>query len=129
MDKIQSFFNIWTVPKLIYAVGDLSLPRPIHADALGWFSISALVLVLTGGHPFAFIGDPFIRHLGIPVAIAFLFSRPVFEGRRPDRFVVAMCSYVFRPKLTFAGTAVSPGQHRSTIEITEVRSVYSSAEE
>jgi len=128
-DRVRSFFGIWTVPKLLYAIGDLSLPRPVNLRSAMIFAVVAAALILTGGWPFGFISNPFVVHVGIPVGIAFLLSRPTFEGRRPDQFLLAVLKYMFRPKLSFAGSPVKPGKHRSQIKITVVRRLKVDAKE
>ena len=127
MEKVRSFFNIWTVPKFIYSFGDLSLPFPLRSGAVLWSVISASVIIVLGGHPFLFIDSFFIRHLGIPVLIGYVMSRPMFEGRRPDRFVLATFSYLFRSKQTYAGMPVTLGSHKANQKITAVRRVNANA--
>jgi len=106
---------------MLYSFGDVPLPRGVNANGALWFSVSLVVLLLTGGRPFLFLGNPVFIYGGIPFVIAFVFSRPMFEGRRPDKFFGAALSFLSGPKHIYAGQRVELGRHKSKFNITAVR--------
>jgi len=116
MRRIRSFTGIWRVQKILYAVGDKSLPFPLPFAWIAWFVVTFVVMLLFGG----FLSGLW-RYGVIPAGVATVMGRLSFEGKRPDRFLTSVISHALRSKLTFAGKRVLPGKEKAGVRVTAVR--------
>ena len=116
MRRIRSFTGIWRVQKILYAVGDKSLPFPLPFAWIAWFVVTFVVMLLFGG---ALSG--LWRYGVIPAGVATVMGRLTFEGKRPDRFLKSVISHSLRTKLTFAGKQVQSRKESVGVRITAVR--------
>jgi predicted small integral membrane protein len=115
MRRVRSFTGIWRVQRILYAIGDKNLPVPLTFAWIAWFVVTFAVMLMFGG----FLSGIW-RYGVIPVGVATVMGRLVFEGKRPDRFLGSVCSYLLGPKLTFAGKAVTPKKEKVNTRVTAV---------
>jgi len=115
MRRIRSFTGIWRVQKILYAVGDKSLPVPLPFAWIAWYVITLVVMLMFGG----FLSGLW-RYGVIPAGVATVMGRLTFEGKRPDRFLRSVITHTLGTKLTFAGKRVTPRREKADIRITAV---------
>jgi len=115
MRKVRSFTGIWRVQKILYAVGDKSLPFPLPFAWIAWFVVTLAVMLLFGG----FLSGLW-RYAVIPIGVATVMGRLTFEGKRPDRFLRSATSHLLGPKLSFAGKPVKLRKVKADIRVTAV---------
>lgn len=123
MKQIKSYTSIWNVEKVLYAINDLKLPFPVTYNQMAWFIISLFVVILFGDiPPLCFINGALVKYLGIPVAVTWIMSQKTFDGKKPYNFIKTVITYIFRPKVTYAGKAVKLQEKTLETAITVVRS-------
>lgn len=124
MKKIKSYTSIWSVEKVIYAINDFQLPFPLTFSQMAWFVMALFVVILFGElPPLSMIDGVFLKYFGIPVAIIWFVSQKTFDGKKPFGFLKSCVSFFLRPKVTYAGKAISLKKERFNPVITTVRSV------
>ncbi len=123
MKKIRSYTNIWNVEKVIYAINDFQLPFPVTFTQMAWFVVSLFaVIVFAELPPLSMIDGAFLKYVGIPVAVTWFMSQKTFDGKKPYGFLKSSISYLFRPKVTYAGKTVKLKTEMHNAAITAVRS-------
>lgn len=123
MKKIRSYTGIWSVEKVIYAINDFSLPFPITFTQMAWFVMTLFTVLLLGNlPPLSFIDGAFLKYFGIPIAATWFMSQKTFDGKKPYGFLKSVFAYAARPKVTYAGKAVSLQNQKLSESITAVRS-------
>ena len=124
MKKIKSYTSIWSVEKVIYAINDFQLPFPLTFSQMAWLVMALFVVILFGElPPLSMIDGVFLIYFGIPVAITWFVSQKTFDGKKPFGFLKSCVSFFPRPKVTYAGKAISLKKERFNPVITTVRSV------
>ena len=124
MKKIKSYTSIWSVEKVIYAINDFQLPFPLTFSQMAWLVMALFVVILFGElPPLSMIDGVFLIYFGIPVAITWFVSQKTFDGKKPFGFLKSCVSFFLRPKVTYAGKAISLKKERFNPVITTVRSV------
>ena len=122
--KIKSYTSIWSVEKVIYAINDFQLPFPLTFSQMAWLVMALFVVILFGElPPLSMIDGVFLIYFGIPVAITWFVSQKTFDGKKPFGFLKSCVSFFLRPKVTYAGKAISLKKERFNPVITTVRSV------
>lgn len=122
--KIKSYTSIWSVGKVIYAINDFQLPFPLTFSQMAWLVMALFVVILFGElPPLSMIDGVFLIYFGIPVAITWFVSQKTFDGKKPFGFLKSCVSFFLRPKVTYAGKAISLKKERFNPVITTVRSV------
>lgn len=122
--KFKSYTSIWSVEKVIYAINDFQLPFPLTFSQMAWFVMALFVVILFGElPPLSMIDGVFLIYFGIPVAITWFVSQKTFDGKKPFGFLKSCVSFFLRPKVTYAGKAISLKKERFNPVITTVRSV------
>lgn len=124
MKKLKSYTSIWTVEKIIYAIGDLNLPFSVTMNQIMWFVGGWLVMLLFGDvPPFSMVEGDILKYFAFPAALAWFMTQRSLDGKKPLGFLKSLCLYALRPKLTYAGKAVTLKRYKVDEEITAVRSV------
>ena len=122
--KIKSYTSIWSVEKVIYAINDFQLPFPLTFSQMAWLVMALFVVILFGElPPLSMIDGVFLIYFGIPVAITWFVSQKTFDGKKAFGFLKSCVSFFLRPKVTYAGKAISLKKERFNPVITTVRSV------
>lgn len=123
MKKIRSYSSIWSVEKVIYALGDLRLPFPVTFSQMAWFVACELAMLALGElPPLSMIEGALLKYVGIPAGVTWFMSQKTWDGKKPFRFVKSYTAYLLRPKQTFAGQSVKLKRMHTKPEITVVRS-------
>lgn len=123
MKKLKSYTNIWSVEKVIYAINDFKLPFPITFSQMAWFIFSLFTVMLLGDlPPLSFIDGALLKYVGIPVSLTWFMSQKTFDGKKPYRFIQTTITYLFRPKVTYAGKTVKFQKEWMNQDTTIVRS-------
>ena len=123
MKKIKSYTSIWAVEKVIYAINDFQLPFPVTFNQMAWFVLSLFLVILFGKvPPLSFIDGAFLKYFGLPAGFTWFMSRKTFDGKKPFGFMKSLVTYLYRPKVTFAGKAIKLNKKKMDDEITVVRS-------
>lgn len=123
MKKLKSYTRIWSVEKVIYAINDFRLPFPVTFNQMTWFVLSLLLVMLLGSlPPLSLIDGVLLKYVGIPVGLTWFMSQKTFDGKKPYRFLKALLSYLFRPKVTYAGKPVKLQKMQVSENLTAVRS-------
>lgn len=124
MKKIKSYTGIWNVEKVLYAINDFNLPFPITFTQMTWFVITEFfVIVLADVPPLSMMEGAFLKYFGIPAALTWFMSKKTFDGKKPYSFLKSQICFYFRPKVTYAGKAVTLQKQEVKEMITAVRSV------
>lgn len=124
MKKIKSYTNIWNVEKVIYAINDFQLPFPVTFHQMAWFVMTLFVVILLGDlPPLSLIEGALLKYFGLPVGVAWFFSRKTFDGKKPYSFLRSAIAYAMRPKVCYAGKPVKLNDTWLDEDITAVRSV------
>ncbi|GIN71738.1 conjugal transfer protein [Bacillus sp. J14TS2] len=123
MKKLKSYTRIWSVEKVIYAINDFRLPFPVTFNQMSWFVLSLLVVMLLGNlPPLSLIDGALLKYVGIPVGLTWFMSQKTFDGKKPYSFLKSVLTYLFRPKVTYAGKPVKLQQVKINENMTAVRS-------
>src|SRR5699024_683370 len=123
MKKLKSYTRIWSVEKVIYAINDFRLPFPVTFNQMSWFVLSLLIVMLLGNlPPLSLINGPLLKYVGIPVGLTWFMSQKTFDSKKPYRFLKAVLTYSFRPKVTYAGKPIKLQRTKINEAITTVRS-------
>lgn len=123
MKKLKSYTRIWSVEKVIYAINDFRLPFPVTFNQMTWFVLSLLLVMLLGSlPPLSLIDGVLLKYVGIPVGLTWFMSQKTFDGKKPYRFLKALLSYLFRPKINYAGKPVKLQKMQVNENLTAVRS-------
>lgn len=123
MKKLKSYTRIWSVEKVIYAINDFRLPFPVTFNQMSWFVLSLLVVMLLGNlPPLSLINGALLKYVGIPVGLTWFMSQKTFDGKKPYSFLKSVLTYLFRPKVTYAGTPVKLQRVKINENRTAVRS-------
>ena len=123
MKKIRTYTSIWSLEKMLYALGDITLPFATTFMQIGW-GLGALGLMMFLGHlpPLSFIDNTLIKFVVIPIGTAWFMGQKTFDGKKPHKFLMSVISYALRQKLTYAGTPIKMRKEKSPRGITAVRS-------
>lgn len=123
MKKLKSYTRIWSVEKVIYAINDFRLPFPVTFNQMSWFVLSLLVVMLLGNlPPLSLINGALLKYVGIPVGLTWFMSQKTFDGKKPYSFLKSVLTYLFRPKVTYAGKPVKLQRVKINENMTAVRS-------
>ncbi|MEN1969624.1 conjugal transfer protein [Lentibacillus sp. N15] len=123
MKKLKSYSRIWNVEKVIYAINDFHLPFPVTFNQMVWFILSLFTVMLLGNlPPFSFIDGVLLKYVGIPVGLTWFMSQKTFDGKKPYGFLKSVLTYLFRPKVTYAGKPVKLKRVKINDNLTAVRS-------
>lgn len=123
MKKIKSYTGIWTVEKVIYAINDFQLPFPVTFSQMAWFILTLfIVIIFSNIPPLSLIDGAFLKYLGIPAGLTWFMSQKTFDGKKPLGFLRSVFSYLFRPKVTYAGKPLKLEKMVMNESITTVRS-------
>lgn len=99
--EIKTYTHIWSTPKMFYTVGDITLPRPIPFITLGmffligaiWIPLMLYVNLPLGGNPMGWI-----ILLGVPGALSYYASKPIFEDKNLFLFILSYLGFALEPK-------------------------------
>ncbi|MGR2779789.1 conjugal transfer protein [Paludifilum halophilum] len=123
MKKLKSYTRIWSVEKVIYAINDFRLPFPVTFNQMSWFVLSLLVVMLLGNlPPLSLIDGALLKYVGIPVGLTWFMSQKTFDGKKPYSFLKSVLTYLFRPKVTYAGKPIKLKRVKINENMTAVRS-------
>lgn len=123
MRKLKSYTRIWSVEKVIYAINDFRLPFPVTFNQMSWFVLSLLFVMLLGNiPPLSLIDGALLKYVGVPVGLTWFMSKKTFDGKKPYSFLKAMLTYLFRPKVTYAGKTIKLQRVKVNENLTAVRS-------
>ncbi|PAD58149.1 hypothetical protein CHH92_21245 [Bacillus sonorensis] len=123
MKKLKSYTRIWSVEKVIYAINDFRLPFPVTFNQMSWFVLSLLVVMLLGNlPPLSLINGALLKYVGTPVGLTWFMSQKTFDGKKPYSFLKSVLTYLFRPKVTYAGKPVKLQRVKINENRTAVRS-------
>lgn len=123
MKKLKSYSRIWNVEKVIYAINDFHLPFPVTFNQMVWFILSFFTVMLLGNlPPLSFIDGVLLKYVGIPVGLTWFMSQKTFDGKKPYGFLKSVLTYLFRPKVTYAGKPVKLTRVKVNDNLTAVRS-------
>ena len=123
MKKLKSYSRIWNVEKVIYAINDFHLPFPVTFNQMVWFILSLFTVMLLGNlPPLSFIDGVLLKYVGIPVGLTWFMSQKTFDGKKPYGFLKSVLTYLFRPKVTYAGKPVKLKRVKINYNLTAVRS-------
>ena len=123
MKKLKSYTRIWSVEKVIYAINDFRLPFPVTFNQMSWFVLSLLLVMLLGNlPPLSMINGALLKYVGVPVGLTWFMSKKTFDGKKPYSFLKAVLTYLFRPKVTYAGKTVKLQRVKVNENLTAVRS-------
>lgn len=99
MKRIKSYTGIWGVEKVIYAINDWTLPRPITFTQICWgTAFFILSLVMAGFPPFIFKDSMIMNNVAIPAFMAWFVSKKTFDGKKPYFFLLSIVRYFIRGK-------------------------------
>ena len=122
MKKIKSYTSIWSVEKVLYAIGDINLPVPMTFTQIAWFVLVFFaVMIFRNTFPLSLIESDILLYFGFPAGMAWFMSKKAFDGKKPYRFLQSVFLYIFRPKVTYAGKAVKNRVEQVNEAITIVR--------
>src|SRR5699024_2994423 len=123
MKKLKSYTRIWSVEKVIYAINDFRLPFPVTFNQMSCFVLSLLLVMLLGNlPPLSMINGALLKYVGVPVGLTLFMSKKTFDGKKPYSFLKAVLTYLFRPKVTYAGKTVKLQRVKVNENLTAVRS-------
>lgn len=105
--RIKSYSNVWKTEKVLYAINDLILPRPVTVSQILWaLAFFLLSVILNGIPPFVFQDSMLMNHIAIPAVLAWFMGKRSFDGKRPDSFIRSYVKYLIRPKVWSKGRYV-----------------------
>ena len=120
--KIKSYTKIWTIEKMLYAIGDINLPFAMTFSQVAWFVSLLMFMIMFGNmQPFTSIENPVVKYVLIPAGITWFMSKKTFDAKRPYRYVMTVLAYVCRPKITYAGKKRIFKVQKQTGQFTTVR--------
>lgn len=98
--KIKTYTDLWSMEKKLYSVYDLALPAPVSLRAVGifigvslpWMGMLALLTV-----PLSPLG--LILYISAPVLIAWLGSKPFFEGKNLFQYATSRFRFLFQSRI------------------------------
>lgn len=103
MIEIRSYTNVWKVERMLYAINDYHLPRPVPYSTALWFGSAFFAsFVLAGFPPFLFESGA-MNHFGIPGVFAWIMGKLKIDGKNPLGVVVSLLRYTLRPQATVRG--------------------------
>src|SRR5699024_10338356 len=87
------------------------------------FILSLFTVMLLGNlPPLSFIDGVLLKYVGIPVGLTWFMSQKTFDGKKPYGFLKSVLTYLFRPKVTYAGKPVKLKRVKINYNLTAVRS-------
>ena len=107
MKKVRSYTKIWGVEKVLYGINDVQLPFPVTFSQMAWFGVSFLIIAIFRNVPPLSYIPTLVKHVIIPVALAWGMSQKTFDGKKPFAFVRSVVLYLMRPKVTYAGKPIA----------------------
>lgn len=123
MKRLKNYTSIWNVERMIYALGDYNLPKPMSFTQIAWFVCTWLAVVCFGKvPPLSMIDNMIIKYLVIPGVVTWLMSQKTFDGKKPYSFLKSVVAYMIRPKETYAGKPIKIRTVTMDETITVVRS-------
>ena len=121
--KIRSYTSVWSLEKMLYAFGDITLPFATTFMQIAWcLGVAGIMVFLGDLPPLSFIDNTLIKFGVIPIGTAWFMGQKTFDGKKPHKFLMSVISYALRQKLTYAGTPIKMRKEKSARGITAVRS-------
>jgi hypothetical protein len=97
--QIKTFTSFWSIEKKLYSIYDFSLPAPVSLRVLGVFTATAIPWWVVMRLLHVPLSSPwYLIYLLPPVFIAYLGSRPIFEGKTLFQFLGSRIRYLFENK-------------------------------
>lgn len=107
MKIIKNYSNVWNSERMIYALNDLVLPRPVSMTQIFWILFFFLLsLFLKGIPPFIFQDSILMNHVAIPMFLAWFVSRKRLDGKRPYNYLKSYILYLVTPRTYTRGKPV-----------------------
>lgn len=98
--ELKTYTNIWSSPRRMYSVGDMTLPQPVPLIAAAIFVLTAAVwmplLAVLGVSFKSSIG--LVAYFSLPVGLAWVGNKPIFEGKSIIQYVLSLISYLTEAK-------------------------------
>lgn len=121
--KIKSYTSLWRVDRVIYALGDVSLPVPMTSWQIAWFVGSFMAVLIFGSvFPLSLISNTLVKNIAIPILVTWFMCAKSFDGKKPYSYLRSIVRYTLRPKETFCGKAVKYRKVKQNETFTAVRS-------
>lgn len=111
--QIKTYTDLWSMEKKLYAIYDLQLPAPVSLRAVGIFIGIAIPWVAL----LAFFSVPanppwFILYIAPPGVVAWLGSKPFFEGKNLFQYLGSRLQFIFQSKTYYN---LAPSQDNSGV--------------
>jgi hypothetical protein len=88
MKQIRIYNQVFRIEKTVYSIQGIPLPIPVSYRQLAFFvGTLCFMLILNAVPPFNWIEYYLLKFLGIPMLVAWFFTRKTLDGKAPHRFL------------------------------------------
>ncbi|MDQ0416525.1 hypothetical protein J2Z48_000692 [Croceifilum oryzae] len=99
MKQIRVYNQVFRIEKTVYSVQGIQLPIPVSYRQLAFFAGTLfLMFLLNEIPPFSWVDYYLIKFIGIPLLVAWFFTRKTLDGKAPHRFLIRFLEYRSQPK-------------------------------
>lgn len=88
---VRTYDSLWKVDKRLYRIGDIILDRAPFYSQIAFFSVG-LFLIICVLEVFGQLNWNYalVKFVGLPLVFAMFMTTVKFDGKRPDRFLMAI---------------------------------------
>jgi hypothetical protein len=89
MKQLRIYNQVFRIEKTVYSIQGISLPIPVSYRQLAFFIGALFVMLLLNTLPiFSLFGNFYlVKFVGIPMLVAWFFTRKTLDGKAPHRFL------------------------------------------
>lgn len=89
MREVRTYNQVFRIERTVYSIQGVQLPFPVSYRQFAFFVVSLLgMVVLNRFPPFSWLDFYLLKFVGIPVLIAWFFTRKTLDGKAPHRFLL-----------------------------------------
>ncbi len=98
MKQIRVYNQVFRIEKTVYSIQGINLPLPVSYRQLAFFVGTLLIMVVLNKFPpISWVDYFLIKFVGIPVIVAWFFTRKTLDGKAPHRFILRFLEHFFSP--------------------------------
>jgi hypothetical protein len=89
MKQIRVYNQVFRIEKTVYSIQGISLPIPVSYRQLAFFTGALFLMILLNEiPPLSWVHYFLVKFVGIPILIAWFFTRKTLDGKAPHRFLL-----------------------------------------